>query len=244
MKISVCVATFNGADFISIQLKSILKQLGPCDQVIIVDDASSDDTIDIISAINDSRVEIYKNNINLGVAQTFNRALHLAQGDFIFLSDQDDRWYDNKISMVIDQFLKNGVDLVVHDARIISKINIISESLFERSGSSAGILKNITRNTYTGCCMAFRRGVLAKVLPISSRIGLFHDAWIGVLAELYGFKVIFLEIPLIDFTRHDRNASSLVRRNIFIIIKDRLLFISAIAIHVVGLSMKKFRKIL
>lgn len=239
MRISVCIATYNGAEYIKIQLESILKQLRPDDQVVIVDDASQDNTVEIVRNFKDSRINVYINEFNLGPARTFDRALHCAQGDLIFLSDQDDRWYDNKISVVVDIFMKQDVDLIVHDATVIGGGSIIYKSLFERSGSSSGIFKNIKVNTYTGCCMAFRKSILAKVLPISARIGLFHDAWIGVLAEFFGFRIEFIDVPLIEFIRHDRNASALRRRNIFIILYDRLRFVFAIVIHVIRMCFKK-----
>ena len=239
MTISVCMATYNGADYIEVQLKSILNQLGPADQVVVVDDASIDKTVEIIYKFVDPRIHLFINDINVGPALTFDRALHHARGDFIFLSDQDDRWYDNKVSTVIDTFSKQNVDLVVHDATVIMGESIIIQSLFERSNSSTGIFKNITHNTYTGCCMAFRRCVLSKVLPISSRIGLFHDAWIGVLAEVFGFKISFIDVPLMEFIRHDRNASSLRRRGVFRIIYDRLRFVSALTIHVIKFYLQR-----
>jgi glycosyltransferase involved in cell wall biosynthesis len=240
MKISVCMATFNGAEYIKVQLGSILKQLGPGDQIVVVDDASKDNTVEIVNSFNDPRIHLFINEFNMGPARTFDRALHQTQGDLIFLSDQDDRWYDNKVSVVVDTFSKQDVDLIVHDAAIVRGNYIIEKSLFERSRSSAGIFKNIKRNTYTGCCMAFRKSVLAKVLPISSRIGLFHDAWIGVLAEFFGFRVAFIEVPLMEFIRHDRNASTLKRRSMFRILYDRLRFVSAMAIHVIRVNFKIF----
>lgn len=238
MRISVCMATYNGSKYVKVQLGSILKQLGPDDQVVVVDDASNDNTVEIINSFNDLRIHLSINEFNIGPARTFDRALHQAQGDLIFLSDQDDRWYDNKVSMVIDIFSKQDVDLIVHDATIVRGNCIINNSLFERSRSSAGIFKNIKSNTYTGCCMAFRKDILAKVLPISARIGLFHDAWIGVLAEFFGFRIAFIEVPLIEFIRHDLNASTLKRRSIFRILYDRLRFVSAMTYHVIRIYFK------
>jgi glycosyltransferase involved in cell wall biosynthesis len=240
MKISVCMATYNGAEYIKIQMESILKQLASDDQIVVVDDASKDNTVEIINSFNDPRIHLSINEFNIGPARTFDCALRYAQGDLIFLSDQDDRWYDNKVSVVVDIFSRKDVDLIVHNAVIVKGNCIINKSLFERSRSSAGIFKNITRNTYTGCCMAFRKSVLAKVLPISPRIGLFHDAWIGVLAEFFGLRVAFIEVPLMEFIRHDRNASTLKRRSIFRILYDRLRFVSAMAIHVIRLKFKIF----
>jgi glycosyltransferase involved in cell wall biosynthesis len=227
MKISVCMAAYNGAKYIRLQLLSILKQLGPNDQLVVVDDGSTDDTVQIIKSFNDSRIQLYINAINIGVVRTFDRALHLAQGDLIFLSDQDDRWYDNKITFIRDIFSSQCVDLIVHDAMIVEGSHIISSSLFKYGhSSSAGIIKNLIHNTYTGCCMAFKRDILSKVLPIAANISIYHDAWIGILAEYFGYKIAFIDVPLIEFNRHDQNASTMKRRKITRILSERIVLIS------------------
>lgn len=238
MKKSVCLASYNGSKFIYKQLLSILHQLSAFDELIIVDDASTDNTVDIVISLGDPRISLYVNSKNMGVALTFCRALNYASGDIIFLSDQDDIWHENKVAVISDLFAKSHLDLIVHDARILSNGKALDSTLFCSHRSSSGIIKNIFSNTYTGCCMAFRRGLLEKILPISPVIGIFHDAWIGVLAEFYGFNTYFLKIPLIDFNRHGENASSFTRRNLFLVFRDRIWFISGLLIHVTA---KKFR---
>jgi len=233
MKLSVCIATYNGSLFIKAQVDSILRQLGPLDQLIIVDDASTDSTVEILSEYKDPRIKIYLNKLNIGAALTFNRALHLAKGQIIFLSDQDDVWYEKKVSVITDIFSKQDVDLIVHDARVVSGGVIVFPSLFRHHGGGVGIVKNIISNSYTGCCMAFKKEVLEKVLPISPRIGLFHDAWIGILAEFFNFRIMFIEEKLIDFNRHGFNASTMKRRPIFSIIIDRVYFITALILYII-----------
>src|SRR3546814_6979697 len=102
--ISVCMGTYNGARWIEIQLGSILSQLSPEDEVVIVDDGSKDDTLDRVASFNDPRVRVLRNGRNRGVDLTFERALGEARGDIIFLSDQDDFWYPNKVETVLRAF--------------------------------------------------------------------------------------------------------------------------------------------
>ncbi len=102
-KISVCLASYNGALYIKEQIHSILSQLKDGDELIISDDSSTDNTVDIISQINDKRITIlhHESVINLPTCQkvtsNFENALFAASGDVIFLSDQDDVWLDGKI---------------------------------------------------------------------------------------------------------------------------------------------------
>jgi glycosyltransferase involved in cell wall biosynthesis len=239
MKISVCMAAYNGAQYIRRQLASILNQLGPDDQLVVVDDGSTDNTVQIIEGFKDSRILLHINAFNMGVVRTFDRALHLAQGDLIFLSDQDDRWYDNKISIIRKVFSSQDVDLIVHDAVIVEGDHMISSSLFKFGNSSAGVIKNIISNTYTGCCMAFKRDILGKVLPIPAKKGIFHDAWIGIIAEYYGYKIAFIDVPLIEFNRHDRNVSTMKRRKLSRILSERIVLLSAIITHITQVYFKK-----
>ena len=219
---SVCVASYNGAMYIEKQLHSILDQLQSNDEVIIVDDCSFDDTVNIIESFKDSRIKLFKNTKNIGVVGTFNKALKNTNGDIIFLSDQDDEWLDNKVSFIKNFFISNDIDMVVHDAKIMQGGSIVTHSLFDQIGSSSGLFKNIYSNSYTGCCMAFRRIILRKILPIPNKKGIFHDAWIGILAKFYKFKVIFIATPLIVYNRHETNVSTMKRRSILKIIPDRI----------------------
>lgn len=98
--ISVCMATYNGEKYIKEQIDSILKQLGSDDELVISDDGSSDGTIDIILGYHDPRIHLYKGSFH-SPAFNFENALKNATGDFIFLSDQDDIWYDNKVPEIL-----------------------------------------------------------------------------------------------------------------------------------------------
>ena len=222
MKISVCMAAYNGENHIEKQISSILCQLKPDDELIIVDDCSQDETANIIKNFNDSRIKLLKNKFNYGVVATFERALSAAEGNIIFLSDQDDEWIDNKLSFITNFFASNNVDLIVHDAKIIRNGSIISNSLFSEIGSSGGFFKNLYSNSFTGSCMAFRKDILNKVLPIPIKKGIFHDAWIGILAKFYKFKIIFIPKTLIIYHRHNSNVSTMKRRSIYKIIPERI----------------------
>jgi len=225
------MAAFNGALNIERQIQSILNQLNLNDQLVVVDDASTDNTVSIIQSFNDSRIHLYINDVNVGTVQTFNRALHISNGDLIFLSDQDDIWMENKITTILNEFINTNVDLIVHDAIIVKNDIIFNDSLFKYSKSSSGIFRNVFSNTYTGCCMSFRSNVLKKVLPIPQVNGIWHDAWIGIISECYGFKIKYLNIQLIKWHRHDNNVSTTKSRNLYTIITDRIYLIYHIIFH-------------
>lgn len=199
------MATYNGEKFIGKQLDSILSQMEGDDELVISDDSSTDKTIDIIKSYNDKRIKLYKNqNFNSPVFN-FEHALKLSSGQYIILSDQDDIWKKNKIE-TIKKYL-NKYDLVLSDANIIDTFGqVISESFYEINNSKKGLFKNLTKNSYLGCSMAFNRKILEKALPFPEDIPM-HDWWIGLIADVYG-RIYFIDEKLISYRRHVNNASS------------------------------------
>jgi glycosyltransferase involved in cell wall biosynthesis len=208
MKISVCMAVYNGQDYICQQLMSILLQISNDDEVVIVDDASTDRSLDIIRAINDPRISIFTNSANLGVIASFERSLKLASGDLIFLSDQDDVWLPNKVENITQVFYDSSeITLVSSDAQLVDRDgSIIAESFFESRGAfTANPFLNLLKNKHHGCVLAFRKDVLNWVLPFPPDLPM-HDIWIGIVNGIYG-KSYYLDMPLIQHRRHGSNAS-------------------------------------
>lgn len=202
--ISVCITTYNGNKYIAEQLQSVLNQLSANDEVIISDDCSTDNTLKIINKINDSRIKLISNPQQIGIIKNFERALMQAKGDFIFLCDQDDIWLPEKVEVSLTA-LKSSL-LVVSDCEVVdSKLNKTHSSFFKLRNSKAGVLHNIIKNSYLGCCMAFRKELLPYALPIP-KLSPMHDMWIGLVAETRG-KVTFIQKPLILYRRHNNNAS-------------------------------------
>ena len=119
MMISVCLATYNGEKFITRQLDSLVNQLTESDQIIVVDDGSKDQTVDLIKEKYGDRVEIHVNDKNVGAIKNFEKAISLAKGDILFLCDQDDIWEDNKVTTVLKAVNDQQADLVIHDAHVV-----------------------------------------------------------------------------------------------------------------------------
>jgi glycosyltransferase involved in cell wall biosynthesis len=232
------MAAYNGADFIGRQIASILDQLALEDELIIVDDASTDETIKIVQSFGDMRIRLHQNIKNLGPTITFDIALSLASGDLVFLSDQDDFWYENKVSTVRRIFESSDLDLIVHDARVTMGDYVINKSLFEMSRNSPNLFRNLITSLHTGCCLVLRRSALKRLLPIPCKNGISHDAWIGVLSSCLWQKKLFLKVPLMDYQRHDKNVSTMHRRSIMKIIPDRLTLIGALMVRLILITLK------
>ncbi|WP_371375386.1 glycosyltransferase family 2 protein [Thalassotalea aquiviva] len=208
------MATYNGEKYIKMQLSSILEQIGSRDELIIVDDCSQDNTAKLVRSLNDERIKFIQNENNLGVVANFYKGLTEAKGDFIFLSDQDDYWEENKVSL-ISESLKN-YDLVCHDCRVTDmKLNVTGESYFEFRKSGKGLLKNFFKNGYIGCCMAFKKEVFEAAHKGFLNAPM-HDVWLGLVAEIKGFKVNFINEKLIKYRRHENVVSETGRNTQYI----------------------------
>ena len=207
MKISVCMATYNGERFLREQLSSILSQLGNVDEIVLVDDSSTDETVHIAEKFSDSRIRIFRQARNCGVLKTFERALEEAGGEIIFLADQDDIWRPNKVSKIMSLFSdRPDLSLVLSDSFIVdARGQIISETRFRSGRFHSSALQNFIRNRYLGCAMAFRRSILGYCLPFPCDIPM-HDMWIGIVNQFVG-KTAFINEPLMSYRRHDRNAT-------------------------------------
>ena len=139
--ISVCMATYNGQKYIKQQIVSILKQLSETDELIISDDNSLDNTKEVINEINDNRIKFYIHNRDFSkkkhqsgyyCSNNFSNAIEKASGDYIFLSDQDDNWCDNKVERILNE-LKTS-DLCMSNFSIIDgSEKVITQKYFSKN---------------------------------------------------------------------------------------------------------------
>ena len=204
--ISVCIATFNGEKYIKRQLSSILSQLSAGDEVILADDSSTDNTLDVVRSFKDSRIHIIDGANKHSPIWNFERALSKASGDYIYLADQDDEWLPDKIK-VAQQYLQNYDCIVSDNVCINGDGTIISSSFYKLNKTKSGKYYNLLiKNGYLGCCMAFKRKVLEASLPFPSNIPM-HDIWIGNVAA-FKYNVKFITEKLIRFCRHGDNVST------------------------------------
>ena len=203
--ISVCMATYNGERYIKEQVSSILHQLSKDDELIVSDDGSTDSTLQILTTFQDPRIKIF-NGPHTGLTYNFENAINHANGDYLFLSDQDDVWAPNKVERMVAA-LQNA-DLVISDAWICDEKAVSTgKSLYDIYKPHKGFWPTLYHTTYIGCCTAFRRTILKKLLPFPPHI-VMHDYWIGQIADLY-YKTIYIPDKLLRYRRHGRNASAL-----------------------------------
>jgi glycosyltransferase involved in cell wall biosynthesis len=209
--VSVCMTVHNGAAFLRPQVESILSQLAANDELIVSDDGSADESLEILNSFNAPQIKILPNRKFGSPSKNFEYGLSQCQGDILFLADQDDVWHAQKIKLMKQALV--SCDLAVCDCRVVDKdLNVIQASFFQANRAKEGLVRNFVKNSFMGCCMAFRKEVLEKAIPFPQNIGM-HDQWIGLVAQKY-FKVKFIPQALVDYRRHDKNFSSTGNKSI------------------------------
>ncbi len=201
------MATCNGEAFVAEQISSILRQLKAEDELVISDDNSTDETINIIQAFADPRIRFYKVHFNSFV-KNFEFALSKSTGAYIFLSDQDDTWLENKVPTMLHHLQNN--ELVVSNAWVTNKHGDVLFPFYKYPADDMNnkhVMWKIFRAPTSGCCMAFRRSLLTKIYPFPRDMYM-HDRWIWALACIYTNPLI-IDDPLILYRRHENNVTNI-----------------------------------
>lgn len=206
MKISIAMATYNGAAYLGAQLESFIAQSEQPDELVVTDDQSNDSTIEIVRAFAARAPFTVRFEINptrLGSTLNFDRTLGMCTGDLIFLSDQDDVWLPEKIAE-----LKRAAEQHPDKSCFINDAYLADSSLRSvgvtkmQQIASAGLPQTAM---VQGCCAAFRRDLLSCLLPIPPGQRA-HDNWLVQMADLLG-QTVRLPDPLQFYRRHGGNAS-------------------------------------
>jgi glycosyltransferase involved in cell wall biosynthesis len=208
--VSVVLCTYNGSAFIGEQLKSILLQTYHELEIIIVDDSSTDNTFDIIEqiAVQDSRIRCFRNPARLGYNKNYEKALQLAQGQFIAVCDQDDVWRLDKIEILLSGLVDSEyVMIYCHSRDFTGPLPVETSGVYSgriKYFEGADVRKLLLRNSVSGHCMLFRQHLLEYALPLGDVI--FYDFWLAAVACCNG-GIKFCNETLVYRRRHEQNAS-------------------------------------
>ena len=227
MRISVAMCTYNGADFLPAQLESIARQTRPPDELIVCDDASTDETPNVLRSFAREapiRVSLHFAGENAGSVKNFERAIGLCTGDVIVLSDQDDVWREDKLQLIEQTFAANPtVGLVFSDAEIVDEnLKPLGKRIWNEVGFDAHKQKLVRSGralevliygwTVTGATMAFRSRFVKLALPVPANIAMIHDGWIALtIAAVAG--VAFIDEPLVQYRQHERQQIGAPQRD-------------------------------
>lgn len=224
MRLSIAMCTYNGQKYLKDQLKSIASQSRLPDEMVICDDVSTDNTMEILTAFASESpfpVNVYRNEHNLGSTQNFDKATSLCSGDIIFFADQDDVWLPEKLANFEETFNAHPeAGIVYSDASIVdanlaplgfymSQTFGMTDELRHELSSSHAFRYLMRRNYITGATMAFRSRYRWLISPISPHW--VHDHWIATLIATQTYIVPIPE-TLILYRQHDNNQIGLTHQ--------------------------------
>ncbi|MDD5596853.1 MAG: glycosyltransferase family 2 protein [Victivallaceae bacterium] len=221
-RISVAMTTYNGEKYLSRQLESIMNQTIIPSEIVICDDGSTDNTIEIIRQFQGKYpgiIELSVNSERLGSTKNFERAIMKSSGDVIFLSDQDDVWQPEKIAKMFPLLQASSRPIGVFSNSTItdSELNPTGMGHWQNRGFSNNMLAFLSGNRNeklsiflrrvpcAGHDMAFCASLKDILLPFPD-LPECHDTWIGmVLATLNAWAFTSEELTL--FRQHKTNVS-------------------------------------
>ncbi|OGW79355.1 MAG: hypothetical protein A3G33_03170 [Omnitrophica bacterium RIFCSPLOWO2_12_FULL_44_17] len=218
--VSVVIATYNGAPYLSSQLKSILSQTYSNIEIIVTDDQSEDATVDIVRefAKSDQRIQIHINDKRFGYTLNFLRGLQQSRGEMVCFCDQDDAWRSDKIEQLLNSFLANNkLCLAFSDLEVCDEhLKIIHPSFFRliKMNPTRKTTKEeaILKNRIPGCAMMFRKCVVDKLLrAIDGEVPLMHDHFVFLLASALG-EIYFVDKPLVKYRQHRKNVTAILKK--------------------------------
>jgi glycosyltransferase involved in cell wall biosynthesis len=230
VNISVCMATYNGEAYVVRQVTSILEQLTPTDEIVVVDDCSTDRTVETILRIGDPRISIHVNDRNRREVYSFSRAISLARNEIVFMADQDDVWMPGRATLMKQRLLASNAVVLSSNFRWM---NALEEPIdVPCDGVSAAQSTKHVRNVadifigktnYFGCAMAFRREFVPVIAPIPAFVES-HDLWIALASNLARAN-IHLDEPTLLKRKHGNNATSTVStRSLYRKLRSRVIF--------------------
>jgi glycosyltransferase involved in cell wall biosynthesis len=216
--ISIALATLNGERFLTQQLQSLADQTLKPVELVVVDDGSTDKTLQIIEEFASRApfpVRVFRNERRLGYRRNFLRAAELCSGDLIFFCDQDDVWLNEKLARAAAEFRNPNVLLVYHNARLIDAVGNTRGNIFKAGGKSASLSHDDIEpwRIVPGFSQAIRRVLLRYSALYPESADMFdldepmpHDQWFLFLAPALG-KTNYISEPLADYRQHTSNTS-------------------------------------
>lgn len=213
-EVDILLATYNGEEYLKEQLDSILSQSYSNFRLLISDDASTDNTVEILKEYQekDKRIKVFFQTENSGVIKNFEFLLEKVENEYYMFSDQDDIWKKDKIEKSIKKIEETNSSLVYTDLEVVdSNLNVIYKSYWKLKGIYNKIKKYnnfeslYLNNFVTGCTIISKKQFINEVLPLpnTSKFVL-HDYWIPLILS-QEHKISYIEEPLIKYRQHKNN---------------------------------------
>lgn len=230
MKVSIAMCTCNGEAHVKEQLESILAQTLPPSELVVSDDASTDNTVEIVSSFKQKcpfPLTVLCNKSRLGVCRNFENAIRHCSGDIIFLSDQDDIWMPAKLEIIMAAFeshpscgyVFSNADLIDKQGMDIGRDLWTSLEFDEKrqaryaGGEQLSVMLRLFTLAY-GMTMALRADLIPRLVPFECRFSraIVHDGWISLFLSSIGAYGVAVPRSLVKYRQHEKQLASAGKR--------------------------------
>lgn len=209
-QVSVIIPTHNRAKLLRNAIVSVLNQTFQDFEILVVDDASQDNTPEVVAGFQDERIKYFRHDNNKGGSAARNTGIHNSSCDYIAFLDDDDEWLPEKLSKQMELLLASGPRVgAVYTGCIdvdISTGQVVGKQIPERRG-------NLSQHLLATNCVGSASSVLLKKESLH-RVGLFdeslpcsqdYDLWIRIAKE-YLFECV--RLPLFKYSVHKNKIST------------------------------------
>ncbi len=216
LKVSILLSTYNGGEYLKEQLDSLFAQTYKNFEIIVRDDGSRDNTLEVLKSYD---IKLIDTTQNLGAKESFakllNHAVVNSASNYFMFCDQDDVWEMDKIEKTLakmqelENLYSSEMPILVHtDLKVVDEhLNVLSDSMWEYEHvlpQYNSLNRLLIQNTITGCTTMINRKLAQKCLYIPNE-AIMHDWWIGLVASYFG-EIGYLETSTIKYRQHDNNA--------------------------------------
>lgn len=193
-KISVCIPVFNGADFIKEAVHSVLQQDFNDYELIIIDNCSTDNTVEIIKSINNFKIKLIQNTENIGLIPNWNKAIENAKGKYIKILPADDFIYPGSLkiqSEILDADIREEISIVCGRRNIIDeKGKVLFNRGFTKKKITVDGIDAINKNVRSGGNIIGEGGAVMFRKSIIEKTGVFNSSIFYVLDLDLWFKIL------------------------------------------------------
>ena len=210
-KIDILMATYNGGQYISQQIESILNQEFKEFNLIVCDDQSTDNTVEIIKEYmnKDSRISLHVNDQNLGYNQNFMKLINLSTAPFFSIADQDDIWNSNQLKDLYEAIIKKDVDIVYGESSYIDQFNhVVSNRPYVRNIDVKVPYLLFEDNIIPGRNMLVNARLKEQLFPVPTLSRTFIYDWYLAFKAVENHGIYYIDKTINQYRIHTNSVTN------------------------------------
>lgn len=227
-RVQVALAVYDNGKYLADLLESVLGQTHPNVDVLVRDDGSSDDTLEILARYTSRYPSTFRvlsdDEGNLGAVANFARLLEETDAPYVLFCDGDDVWLPNKVECLLDEMLSREASsgtlrpILVHaDLQLVAEdLSLIAPSMWAAMSldprSAPDLRRSLVHNAVTANTSLMNRALVDVACPIPDE-ALMHDWWVSLVAAAVG-EVAAVEQPLTLYRQHSTNVVGVGRQGV------------------------------